>query len=320
MTLPGNDHHGSSLRSLISVGRRSSLNLLFISFCIAMILASPAWPQTGQTNTSGHRDLTGATVDDAPIRLNLFGEGQLTVINGFVSAREFDIEGDRFHFGDLNVHVAQKASVGVQFNKSGKTSFEGLATYVYLRGSTTITSDKVFNQTTLQGGTGLDSEPDWLELRFTYLHRLSDVNRGKGSVWLVLGVDYHYINWNFGATVAPGSIGDEPSEDFFVQTFPLPVLGLRYLTRLSPTWSLDLRVDGFRANHWRHWNDEGGPIHTSSTIMDALGTLRWQVRRNFFGEFGYRFNYYTLDETGPEDGNHLQVKAHGPIGRLGYSF
>src|SRR2546425_3624871 len=128
MTLPGNDHHGSSLRSLISVGRRSSLNLLFISFCIAMILASPAWPQTGQTNTSGHRDLTGATVDDAPIRLNLFGEGQLTVINGFVSAREFDIEGDRFHFGDLNVHVAQKASVGVQFNKSGKTSFEGLAT------------------------------------------------------------------------------------------------------------------------------------------------------------------------------------------------
>ena len=140
-----------------------------------------------------------------------------------------------------------------------------------MRGSTTLTSDKVFNQTTLEGGTRLDSEPEWVEVRFTYLRRVTGETRGKSSVWLLLGVDYHYINWNFGATIAPGSIREEPSEDFYAQTFPLPVLGLRYSTQLSPTSSLELRGDGFRASHWRHWNDEGGPIHTSSTISMRSG-------------------------------------------------
>jgi hypothetical protein len=48
--------------------------------------------------------------------------------------------------------------------------------------------------------------------------------------------------------------------------------------------------------------------------------VNWRGHGNWFGEFGYRFNYYTLDETGPEDGNHLQASTHGPLARIGYSF
>jgi hypothetical protein len=296
------------------------LSFLLVTWAASICFASPGSAQSSRTTTGAQPDVNAAPAEARPRRLDVFGDGQFGLVNGFVSAREFNVEGDRFRFGDLDVHTAESASVGVRFHKSDKTALEATTTFVHMRGSTTLTSDKVFNQTTLEGGTRLDSEPEWVEVRFTYLRRVTGETRGKSSVWLLLGVDYHYINWNFGATIAPGSIWEEPSEDFYAQTFPLPVLGLRYSTQLSPTWSLELRGDGFHARHWRHWNDEGGPIHTSSTILDAIGTVHWRGHDNWFTEFGYRFNYYTLDETGPEDGNHLQARTHGPLARIGYSF
>jgi hypothetical protein len=296
------------------------VSVLLVTSAVSIWPVSPGRAQCSRTTTEAQPVLNVAPPEPHVRRLDVFGEGQFGLVNGFVSAREFDVEGDRFRFGDLDVHTAQSASVGVRFNRSDKTALEATTTFVHMRGSTTLTSDKVFNQTTLQGGTRLDSEPQWVEVRLTYLRRVTGDTRGKNSVWLLLGVDYHYIDWSFSATIAPGSIRQEPSEDFYAQTFPLPVFGLQYSTQLSPTWSLELRGDGFRAGHWRHWNDEGGPIHTSSTILDAVGTVHWRGHGNWFSEFGYRFNYYTLDETGPEDGNHLQARTHGPLARIGYSF
>lgn len=296
------------------------LSVLLATSAASICCASPGWAQSSTSTKEAQPDANAAPAEARPRRLDVFGDGQFGLVNGFVSAREFDVEGDRFRFGDLDVHTAKSAGIGVRFRKSDKTALEATTTVVHMRGSTTLTSDKVFNETTLQGGTRLDSEPDWVEMRFMYLRRVTGEARGKRSLWLLLGLDYHYIHWKFGATIAPGSIRKEPSEDFYAQTFPLPVLGLRYSTQLSATWSLELRGDGFRASHWRHWNDEGGPIHTSSTIVDSIATVNWRGEGNWFSEFGYRFNYYTLDETGPEDGNHLQARTHGPLARIGYSF
>src|SRR5262249_52926593 len=155
-----------------------------------------------------------------------------------------------------------------------------------LEGKTTFPTDKVFNETTFQAGEQVEARPDWFEVRLEYLHRLFDFHRG-GSLWLLVGVDYHYINWRFSATGAPGSPGNEGKEDFYLQTFPLPVFGARYLLELNERWSVDVRADGFRANHWRHWEDEGGPIYTSSTIIDGQATIRWQPLERLFVELGY---------------------------------
>jgi hypothetical protein len=296
------------------------LSFLLVTSAASICCASPGWAQSSRTTAEQQPGVNGAPAEAGPRRLDVFGAGQFELVNGFVSAREFDVEGDRFRFGDVDVRTAKSASVGVRFHKSDKTSLEATTRFVHMRGSTTLASDKVFNQTTLEGGTRLDSEPEWIEVRLTYLRRVTGETRGKSSVWLLLGIDYHYIHWKFGATIAPDSIRKEPSEDFYAQTFPLPVLGVQYSTRLSPSWSLELRGDGFRAAHWRHWYDEGGPIHTSISILEAIGTVNWRGHDNWFSEFGYRFNYYTLDETGPEDGNHLQARTHGPLARIGYSF
>src|SRR5262249_16232834 len=136
-------------------------------------------------------------------------------------------------------------------------------------------------------------------------------------LWFLSGIDHHYISWKFSATIAPGSVGQEPAEDFYKQTFPLPVFGLRYLVDLGPTLSFDARVDGSHINHVRHPANEGGPIFTASHLLDLVGTFRWQPSRGFFAEAGYVFNYYSLDETGPEDGNHLLTRRNGPVILLG---
>ncbi len=241
-------------------------------------------------------------------------------LSGFVSAREFAVEGDRFTFKRLNADFGENAGLQVIWNGSSSDRLEFRAAYFFLNGRTTLESDRVFNATTIQGGTVLETDPHWYELRLTYLRRLFELSSFRSSFWFLFGIDYHHVKWKFKASVSPASTGHEPAEDFDRQTFPLPVFGLRYLLDLGPNWYFDLRADAFRANHWRHWNDEGGPIYTSSTIVDVLGMLRWQPTSLFFMEAGYTFNYFTIDEDGPEDGNHLLAREHGPVIGIGLSW
>src|SRR5262245_50458853 len=196
----------SSAAVLSSINRRSSVNLSPY-LTLTMVLAS-AISARAQTNDVGQPVALPSSVEQRSPRFSVYGDEQLALVNGFVSAREFDIEGDRFPFRDLHVHLANKASVGVQFNKSDRSAFEGEATFAYLRGSTTLTSDRIFNQTTLQGGSTLDTSPEWVEFRFTYLDRVRNLRRGASSIWLLVGADYHYVNWNFDATIAPNSVGN----------------------------------------------------------------------------------------------------------------
>jgi hypothetical protein len=269
--------------------------------------------------TSEERSEGDAPTTDAP-SFDLLADTRFLFLNGFVSAREHQFEGNRFTFRDLTADFGENIGLQARWSFTEKNRLELRIAYFYLRGSTTLESDKVFNNTTLQSGTSLDSMPYWFELRLTYLRQLFELPSIHSSFWFLLGIDYHYVDWRFGATISPASRGHEPGEDFYAQTFPLPVFGARYLLEISPQWSFDLRADGFRANHWRHWHDEGGPIYTSSTIVDVMGVLCWQPTPRFFVEVGYTFNYFTLDETGPEDGNHLLASEHGPVVGIGISW
>jgi hypothetical protein len=252
--------------------------------------------------------------------LEVFGFTHFRWLGGFVSARENAIPGDRFGFKKLDADFGYNAGAGVRLNPGPEDTLEATGSYFYLRGDTTLDSDRTFNQTTFLGGTTLETRPDWIELRFNYLRRLLGAPESGGSLWFLFGIDYHYINWKFRGTISPASVGSEQNEDFYRQTFPLPVFGLRYLVDLGPWFSIDLRGDAFRANHWRHWNDEGGAVYTSSTIINGTGTLRWHPAPWFFVEGGYAYNYYTLDEKSPEDGNRLLARTHGPVAAVGLSF
>ena len=148
------------------------LSFILVTSAASICFTSPGWAQSSRTTTGAQPDVHATPAQARPRRLDVFGDGQFGLVNGFVSAREFNVDGDRFRFGDLDVHTAESASVGVRFHKSDETALEATTTLVHMRGSTTLTSDKVFNQTTLEGGTRLDSEPEWVEVRFTYLRRV----------------------------------------------------------------------------------------------------------------------------------------------------
>lgn len=300
----------------------------------ALRLGAPARPAAagaGGRLSSGEYGTMPASADDpgsvAPPGAeknthswDLLLDTRFIFLSGFVSAREHTVEGNRLSFHDLNDDFGENIGLGVKWSINPKNELELRIAYFLLRGSTTLDSDQVFNNTTIQGGTTITSKPSWLEFRLTYLRELFAVPSIRSSLWFLFGVDFHWVDWRFGATLSPTTHSHEPGEDFYLQTFPLPVFGLRYLAEISPEWSFDLRADAFRANHWRHWNDEGGPIYSSSTIVDVLGTLRWQPTAGYFVEAGYTFNYYTLDETGPEDGNHLLARQHGPVLAVGLSW
>lgn len=251
--------------------------------------------------------------------LDMFADARFLFVTGFVDARELTAPGNRFSFEDLNADFGEKVGIGVRWRIDPPDTLEFHGSLFFLRGSTTFPTDTMFNRTVLEGGHTIDTVPDWIELRLTYLRRLVRF-LSRSSLWALVGVDYHYINWVFSGTISPTSPKHEPKEDFYLQTFPLPVFGLRYLLEIDPKWSVDVRFDGFRANHWRHWVNEGGPIYTSSTIIDAGGMVRWQPLERLFVEAGYVFEYYTLDEDGPEDGNHLLARQHGPMLAVGLSF
>jgi hypothetical protein len=268
----------------------------------------PAEP--GEQPASGGR--AGPAID-------LFADARFLFVSGYVDAREFTFPGNRFSFKDLNTDFGEKVGGGMRWNIDPPDTIELHGSYFFLRGSTTFPTDTEFNQTSMEGGHPIDSVPDWTELRLTYLRRLVRF-LSSSSLWASVGVDYHAINWVFSATIPPTSPRKETREDFYLQTFPLPVFGLRYLLEIDPRWSIDVRADGFRANHWRHWANEGGPIYTSSTIIDAGGVVRWQPMERLFLQAGYVFEYYTLDEDGPEDGNHLLARQHGPMIAVGLSF
>src|SRR6185295_19889255 len=48
--------------------------------------------------------------------VELFAEGQVVFLTGFVSARELSIEGNRFYFQDIDAGIGEKGGGGVRFN------------------------------------------------------------------------------------------------------------------------------------------------------------------------------------------------------------
>lgn len=260
-----------------------------------------------------------APTDAEEPALRLSVEGGFFHMSGYVSAREFERSGTRFRLSDLGLAWGGSVGVAGRLNLGDSNTLEAGFRALFLRGSTSYSRPTEFNATLMPADTTIRSHPEWFEVRIAWLHRLFDLFPGN-SLWASVGLDFHYINWQFSATIDPASARHEPGEDFFKQTFPLPILGVRDRWRLAPGLVLDARVSAMRINHLRHWANEGGPIYTSSTVVDAGAFLEWRPLDHLSVELGYAFEYYSLDETGPEDGNHILARRHGPVLSVSLAF
>ena len=71
------------------------LSFLLVTSPALICLASPGWAQSSRTTTGAQPDVNAAPAEARPRRLDVFGDGQFGLVNGFVSAHEFNVEGDR---------------------------------------------------------------------------------------------------------------------------------------------------------------------------------------------------------------------------------
>lgn len=306
------------------MGARAGLALLVAVLFMSVSAEAESTAAGPPASLDPGRFLLAAPAPEAPpeaaeptLRLSL--EGGVFRMSGHVQVREFERSGSRFRFDDLGLDWGETIGVAARLNLGDSNMLEGSFRALILRGSTSYDHPTEFNSTLMTANTTIRSRPDWFEARLTWSHRLFEIFPGN-SLWATLGVDYHYIGWKFSATIDPASVRHETQENFYKQTFPLPVLGLRDRWRLAPGLDLDARVAAISINHLRHWADEGGPIYTSSTIVEAGISLEWRPLEHFSVELGYAFQYYSLDETGPEDGNHLLARRHGLVLTISLTF
>src|SRR5262245_2542532 len=89
---------------------------------------------------------------EKPLTIDLLADARFLFLTGFVSARENEVEGDRFYFRDLNADFAQNVGLSGRFSVTSRDRLELRIAYMNLRGSTSYDTEKVFNNTGLAAG------------------------------------------------------------------------------------------------------------------------------------------------------------------------
>lgn len=282
------------------IGRASSL------LCAAVLLA--ATPLRAAPNLSS----------DGPVELSL--TARLGIPRGTVQVRENQTQGTKLHLhGDLGIDTSESVTLAGAFHLTSDDALRLAFESVFLYGGTRLSDDVFFNGARLQGGTDLDSRPEFFRLTGLYERRLFDLP-GGGRLSADAGFTYVFLTYKLHGTLSAQTTGGETKEDFLTQELPVPVLGFSLeepvSRRLSVVGSLLggylPLVDSFRR--------EGGEVKVTQSHADLSLGLRYLLARGVSIEGGYRFSYFVQRETSREDGNDFRLLDNGLSAGLVYRF
>jgi hypothetical protein len=240
---------------------------------------------------------------------------------GWVQVRENDIEGTRLSFGnDLGIRrrngfrldTFKTASPGAEWQLS-------VATYT-LDATTTITAPITFNGATIAPGQLRTAThyTHFLEFDGSYRRRFLTFGE-RGGLWGSVGGTFMLLNFTLHGDLAPGSVGKETTETFYVQELPVPVLGLHLSYPLGQAWSLtsSATIGGLpRVNSLRH---EGGVVRLRQTnnafsVGVSVRRSEWEIALSAFARS------YMQDEQSHEDGNVIHLRDSGLAVALTHAF
>jgi len=242
------------------------------------------------------------------------------VPRGYVQVRENDIRGTRLQLHrDLGIDASESLTVGAAYHLTPLDALRLTADTVFLYGSRRLPADVEFNGTTLQGGTTVDTRPEFFRLTAFYERHLVDLG-GGGYLAGHVGVTFVFLTFKLHGTVSSRTKSADMGEDFVTQELPVPLLGLRIdrplLERLSLVGSLTggylPRVDSLRY--------EGGEVKLTQTHADASAGLRYRLTPGIDVEAGYRFTYFVQHEVSREDGNSIHLWDNSLSAVLTYRF
>jgi hypothetical protein len=189
---------------------------------------------------------------------------EVGIPRGYVEVRENDIQGTHLSFhSDLGIDTIERVTGGAAYRLSDVSRLRLAFDTIFLYGTERLDSDVLFNGATLQGGTDLESRPEFFRLTALYERRLLDFAQGAG-IGGDIGLTYVFLTYKMHGTLSPTSqggggetvarasaIGSQVSggsaspggtpatvkEDFLTQELPIPMLGVTFDYPLKQRWS-----------------------------------------------------------------------------------
>ncbi len=291
-----------------------------------------------------------AAADEPPQRSDRFElslAGEVGLPRGYVQVRENNIQGTHLSFhNDLGIDTVERVTLGAAYRVSDSSRFRLNFDTIFLYGTARLDSDVFFNGATLQGGTDLQSRPEFFRLTALYEHRLLDIGQG-GRIAGDIGFTYVFLTYKMhgtlsplsqgggGETIArasvvssqasgsganPGGVPATVKEDFLTQELPIPMLGLTFDYPLKEHLSFVSTVLGGYLPQVDSLRSEGGTVDLSQSHVDLSATLRFALSESLYVDAGYAFHYYVQHETSHEDGNYIQLWDNDLLVALRYRF
>lgn len=239
-------------------------------------------------------------------------------VEGFVDVRENAVEGTRLGLHDLGIDHATAVALAFELPVGDTADIRTRLRAYYMRGSSDFDQDVAFNGNVFPAGSTLHSAPALWDLLIHYRQDLLGLGDG-GRLQLLLGLDYHHLDFKISGTHTVASGGDT-AENFAKQELPLPSLGLRVEYPLSDHVDLYTEAFGFRAIGWNSLRKEGGTVTLSQDNFEWNLGVRWDLSASLDLEAGVRFDYLRIDETSEEDGNQFLMQSFGPFAALSLRF
>jgi len=236
-------------------------------------------------------------------------DGSFGAPSGHVQVRENAIEGTRLDLRrDLGVTTSESLALGVARRAgAGEVSLRFEALFLY--GSATLGQDVFFNGATLQGGTELETRPEFFRASAFYERPLARLP-GGASLRGRAGMTFVFLNFKFHGTLSPTTKATETEEGFLRQELPVPMLGLAVEAPLAGPLSFTASLDGGWLPLVNSLRTEGGVVKLKQSHADLFVGVRGALSRSLAYTAGYRFSYFAQREISREDDNAVRVTSH----------
>jgi hypothetical protein len=321
-----------------------------------LLLRMPGWPEfsTMRATALSLAILLGVLVAPSRAeeptspdgRFGLWLATEVGVPRGYVQVRENEIQGTHLSFhSDLGIDTVERVTAGAAYHLSDVSRLRLAFDTIFLYGTERLDSDVFFNGATLQGGTDLQSRPEFFRLTALYERQLLDFARG-GGVAADIGLTYVFLTYKMHGTLSPlsqggggevvahdSAIGHQESssgaslgtpatvkEDFLTQELPIPMLGVTFDYPLATQWSFLGNVLGGWLPRVDSLRTEGGTVYLSQSHVDLSALLRYRLSACVDVDAGYAFHYYTQHESSHEDGNYIQLWDNDLLAEVRYHF
>ena len=221
------------------------------------------------------------------------------VPSGYVQVREFELKGTRLRLrDDLGVDTSEAVGLTTRYHLTARDAIRANFIYYFLDGTSHSDRARAWDGQAVGPGR-ITTNLDFMRLTAAYERALFDIG-DRGRVTGSGGLTYVHLNARL----------DRKAEDFYLQEFPVPLVGARFDYRLTDRLAATASLEGGALPRVDSLRTEGGTVYLEQRHADAGLGLTYALRHNVSVGAGYSFTYFFQHENSHEDDNRIQLMDH----------